>query len=198
MDTESQLRRLRKSVEEQSQELARLLSELGQQSRVVKLLDETLQQTSQQTITLEHRLSNLEHERETSSRSTRSAFESLGARVTELGVEVAELPTAREMQASWQQLAQSVETSERVLRAEQQEALQSLSCRLEGTLAGLRQDSDHCRQDVTSLQMQILEDLAEQQRQDITEPVAVVAAPVVAVPLVKRLRVAEAWINDSV
>ncbi|CAK8994884.1 unnamed protein product [Durusdinium trenchii] len=193
MDTESQLRRLRKSVEEQSQELARLLSELGQQSRVVKLLDETLQQTSQQTITLEHRLSNLEHERETSSRSTRSAFESLGARVTELGVEVAELPTAREMQASWQQLAQSVETSERVLRAEQQEALQSLSCRLEATRwpGTSSQDSDHCRQDVTSLQMQILEDLAEQQRQDITEPVAVVAAPVVAVPLVKRLRVAE-------
>lgn len=57
MDSESQLRRLRKSVDEQSQEISRLSSELGQQTRVVKLLEEAVQQTGQQNFTLEHRLS---------------------------------------------------------------------------------------------------------------------------------------------
>lgn len=211
MDMESQLRRLRKTVEEQGSELARLSSELGQQSRLMKLFDETLQQTSQQSFTLEHRLSNLEHERETGSRSTRNAFESLGARVTELGVEVAELPTLKEMQATWQQLAQSLESCEKILRAEHQEALSCLSSRMEAALGNLQKDTsmcyenlNHCRQDVTSLQRQIWEDdspLATPPPQAPSEPVTApastvgavgaVGAAVPTVTLVRRLKEAE-------
>lgn len=214
MDMEGQLRRLRKTVEEQGSELARLTSELGQQSRLMKLFDETLQQTSQQNFTLEHRLSNLEHERETGSRSTRNAFESLGARVTELGVEVAELPTLKEIQATWQQLAQSLESCERILRAEQQEALSCLSSRMEAALGNLQKDAsmcyenlNHCRQDVTSLQRQIWEDdspvqatpppsqVAPLVQLAPSEPVTAMAsagAPVKApITLVKRLKEAE-------
>ncbi|CAL1158072.1 unnamed protein product, partial [Cladocopium goreaui] len=224
MDMEGQLRRLRKTVEEQGSELARqqrgtrvgngLTSELGQQSRLMKLFDETLQQTSQQNFTLEHRLSNLEHERETGSRSTRNAFESLGARVTELGVEVAELPTLKEIQATWQQLAQSLESCERILRAEHQEALSCLSSRMEAALGNLQKDAsmchenlNHCRQDVTSLQRQIWEDdspvqttppppkVAPLVQLAPSEPVTATAsagAPVKApITLVKRLKEAE-------
>ncbi|CAE7783738.1 unnamed protein product [Symbiodinium pilosum] len=165
MDAESQLRRLRKNVEEQSQEIARLTSELGQQSRLVKLLDENLQQTSQQTFALEYRLSNLEHERETNQRSTRMAFESLGARVTELGIEVAELPTAKEMKDTWRQLEQSVTSLEHQLRQDMDGRLEALNVELKG-LGGrhedvhsglrkdageIRQDLDGCRQDIASL-----------------------------------------------
>ncbi|CAE6913528.1 unnamed protein product [Symbiodinium natans] len=165
MDAESQLRRLRKNVEEQSQEIARLTSELGQQTRLVKLLDENLQQTSQQTFALEYRLSNLEHERETSQRSTRMAFESLGARVTELGIEVAELPTAKEMKDTWRQLEQSLVTLEHQLRRELDGRAEALDRELKGLggrleevhaglrkdSAGIRKDSDSNRQDIAAL-----------------------------------------------
>lgn len=212
MDMEGQLRRLRKTVEEQGSELARLTSELGKQDRIMKLFDETLQQTSQQSFTLEHRLSNLEHERETGSRSTRNAFESLGARVTELGVEVAELPTLKEMQATWQQLAQSLESCEKILRAEHQEALSCLSSRLEAALGNLQKDTSmcyenltSCRQDVTSLQRQIWEDDSPVEATVVLPPQVTPSEPVTAmasttsvaaarapgVTLVKRLKVAE-------
>jgi len=165
MDAESQLRRLRKNVEEQSQQIERLISELGQQSRLVKLLDENLQQTSQQTFALEYRLSNLEHERDTSQRSTRMAFESLGARVTELGIEVAELPTAKEIKDTWSQLERSLATLEQNIRSDMDgrtealdQELKSTEVRLEAKNSGLQQDAagirkdvDGCRQDIESL-----------------------------------------------
>eukprot|EP00439_Symbiodinium_sp_Y106_P016953 s115_g2.t1 len=169
MDAESQLRRLRKNVEEQSQQIERLISELGQQSRLVKLLDENLQQTSQQTFALEYRLSNLEHERDTSQRSTRMAFESLGARVTELGIEVAELPTAKEIKDTWSQLERSLATLEQNIRSlvaddmdgrtqALDQELKSTEVRLEAKNSGLQQDAagirkdvDGCRQDIESL-----------------------------------------------
>lgn len=165
MDAESQLRRLRKNVEEQSQQIERLTSELGQQSRLVKLLDENLQQTSQQTFALEYRLSNLEHERDTSQRSTRMAFESLGARVTELGIEVAELPTAKEIKDTWSQLERSLATLEQNIRTDMDgrnealdQELKSTEVRLEARNSGLQQDTagirkdlDGCRQDIASL-----------------------------------------------
>ncbi|CAE7920704.1 unnamed protein product, partial [Symbiodinium sp. KB8] len=142
-----------------------LTSELGQQSRLVKLLDENLQQTSQQTFALEYRLSNLEHERDTSQRSTRMAFESLGARVTELGIEVAELPTAKEIKDTWSQLERSLATLEQNIRTDMDgrnealdQELKSTEVRLEARNSGLQQDTagirkdvDGCRQDIASL-----------------------------------------------
>eukprot|EP00435_Cladocopium_sp_Y103_P014433 s1926_g3.t1 len=208
MDMEGQLRRLRKTVEEQGSELARLTSELGKQDRIMtlgyhdglqlqdmvprksprKLFDETLQQTSQQSFTLEHRLSNLEHERETGSRSTRNAFESLGARVTELGVEVAELPTLKEMQATWQQLAQSLESCEKILRAEHQEALSCLSSRLEAALGNLQKETGAGATVVLPPQVTPSEPVTA-----MASTTSVAAARAPGVTLVKRLKVAEAW-----
>ncbi|CAJ1392389.1 unnamed protein product [Effrenium voratum] len=202
MEVESQLRRLRKSFEEQAQELCRLSSELGHQSRIVKVLDESLQQTSQQTCSLEYRLSNLEHEREVQQRSTRSAFESLGARVTELGLEVAELPTAEEIKDGFRQLEHSIACCEAQLRQELGEAMRQLSVTTEASLSHLRKDSDLCRRDLDVLHRQLWGDEIPSAPKALeqTEPSALAAeitvrAPSQALPalppLAKRLGQAE-------
>mmetsp|Transcript_60922 Transcript_60922/g.108199 ORF Transcript_60922/g.108199 Transcript_60922/m.108199 type:complete len:262 (-) Transcript_60922:45-830(-) len=156
---DSELRSLRRGLDELRGEVARLASVQSQQSRQVSVLEASNAQADQLSSSLEERVMALEQERAAQARATRQALDSLGARVTELGVEVNSLPTAVESKESLQLLEQSIAASEQRF----QRSLDGHSERLEQSLEALRKDLSSyqaeglsCRQDLQGCRQDIL------------------------------------------
>ncbi|CAE8647271.1 unnamed protein product [Polarella glacialis] len=165
--------RLQRQVEELRQGLSKVSNEQSMQRRNAELLHEA----TQQWVSLEDRIAGLERERETSARASRNNLDSIATRVTELGVEVAQMPTTLEVQDGLMQLEQLVTASEARTRETFRESLdqrletlqvdtslklseciEGCSKEIQGCILDLgycREHSDSCRRDISGLLRQI-------------------------------------------
>eukprot|EP00931_Biecheleriopsis_adriatica_P122530 TRINITY_DN97523_c0_g1_i1.p1 TRINITY_DN97523_c0_g1~~TRINITY_DN97523_c0_g1_i1.p1 ORF type:complete len:248 (+),score=66.56 TRINITY_DN97523_c0_g1_i1:39-746(+) len=149
------MQHLQFSLEELQEEVARISSEQGLHKRQVDLLHHAFQQATEQAVSLEERLGLLEHDREAAAKSNRNSFDSLGTRLTELAVEIAQMWTADQVQdslASLEELLAAAEARCRESLTPLEKSLKDLGQELQL----LKQDGEHCRCDLDGARQDIV------------------------------------------